>query len=299
MAGELRRLLSGSGEATRPIQDRRQEILKYIANHPGSTPYEIAKNVLGDGIKWSSSVFRHIRKMETIGGVKFLLVTKDQESINHVSLTEDGRIMAENEGLLLPSDRIETFIHEFNKQLDQPLTVEETKTIRELLSSKVLEALSEIAQSSKPLDLIPSPELSLLDAIWFYDAETNLHFDDIKQGIISKRLYEVFPQFRNYPKKIVEREAKKLLKKIDLDAIFQEHLAIIPIAKKHGVEAEMNKLAGFLRIIATEDRGKIAAENLRRGYELYAFRYGTSIQVAIAQKLMLLQQGGPRESRGR
>ena len=287
MTSELRKLLNIKGEEVRSIYDRRRKILKYIANHPGSTPYEIAKNVLGagkDGVTWSSSVFRHMRRIERIGGVQFLLINRDEHGNYHVSLTEEGRILCENEGLLIPSDRTEAFIHTFNKQLDQPLTVKETVKLKALLSPKIIDSLSEIASGFKTLEFIPLPELSPLDGLWFYDAEKNeIKPDKIKSAVLLN-IYRVHPQLQKFPKNIVRREAKEMMRKVDLDTLLVERLKAIPIARKYDIETDLDKLVDFIGKIATNDRGKIAAENRRKAYEIYGFRYGTEIQIAIAQR---------------
>lgn len=288
MAEEFRKLVN----QTRRGGGDRRKILEYIASHPGATPYEISKFVYG-GKDYTGAVIRHLRKLERVWNIWVLKIERDGRGAFHIYLTDEGRKLSQNEGLNLSSGKVEEFIYEFNKLLDIPLTLEETEKLQKLLSDRIIDVLIEIASSVK-VPLISLPEPRPLDALWFYDAEKNhIRRDEIKSGL-SKFIYDVCPQLQNFPPNLVRKKTREVIEDINLDALLAEHLMAVPIAKKHGIEASLDKLVDFLGRIATIVRGRLVGEDRKKAHEIYAYRYGTAVQLAIAQRYRASLQIGKK-----
>lgn len=271
----------------------RRKMLEYIAAHPGTSLYKIAKNVFGDGLTYTAQVQSNVKRLAFVDGVQLLRMERDERGTHHVYLTEEGRRLCLAEGLQLASGKPWLFITELNRQLDGMLTPSEIAKLESLLTEPVVRTLEEIAEKSKflsvfrpifpntPLESLSTP----LSALWAYGAEKELA-QKMDEGI--KEIYssfsllcELYPLLKNH-REWARKEYKRILKRIDLKNLIQQSMYCIPIARKHGTEKQLDELLEFVTPLL--ERGKEAKLNRGKVEEIYAHRLGLQLQTEIARR---------------
>ncbi|MEM2674786.1 MAG: hypothetical protein QXW77_04035, partial [Candidatus Hadarchaeales archaeon] len=247
MEREFRKMV-GKTEPSLP-QQRRREILRYLAHHHESTPYQIAKDLFGNGVAYTATAIRHLRRLAKIGAVTM----KKVEGTYRVSLTEEGRTLCISEGIITPEDqKVGIFLHDLNKALDPPLSPDESKELRGVLSTRLLEALEEIAREYHSIAKDPDlPPPSPLEAVWIYETEKTVLLPKVEKWkeSLSSYIEEIsFPLLNLPPPQAPElREGvMKVMERVGVGNVLKEALLAIQIAKKRQVEAELDRLLPIL-----------------------------------------------------
>lgn len=185
--------------------------------------------------------------------------------------------------LPLPSGREGELLRELDGQLGEPLTGDEVDELDELLSEEVIEALEEISKISV------GSEVSLLDGLWFYDAEREeLDLDEIEDSVADpERMREVAETvwLSMLPPGKAKEGMEKALEGVDVSAVARDNLPAECKANKYGVESELDELAGRIRKIADERGGGVVHENRKKAYDLYVNRLWSLIWPEFVKKM--------------
>ena len=136
---------------------RRRHLLRYLTNHPNKTAYEIAKATYRNAMASFKITKIHLKKFVNLG----VLESKTVDGITRYSFTDQGRMMCKARGIDLPAGRAEKIIAGLNRYVREPLTNEDIKTLRAVLTDDVVDCMGEIAKNFarvKSVDFWPKIE---------------------------------------------------------------------------------------------------------------------------------------------
>jgi predicted transcriptional regulator len=166
----MMKMLKQMIDETKKGGKHRRQILQYLKNYPGATPYQITKAIYRSIQAGYKITKKHLDDFE-----KFDIVRVEKEDKkSHYYFTDQGEMLCKAAGLILPSNRAEEIIAGLYRYVREPLANVEIKRLRGLLTDDVLDTMEEVYKNfkwQKSADFLPevktSKELKKWFAIWF------------------------------------------------------------------------------------------------------------------------------------
>lgn len=161
--------------------ERRKAFLRYLATHPGATPYQIAKEFYPGGAGLSHKAVRlQLKRISDFkDGITPVLLerTKNDRGASHYSLTREARGLCGEVGISLPSGLGEELVNKLNGLVKEPLPLDEKVRLRELVPPEVINTLFEISdkchEEFRKLSGLPVNDDTrrAFLGVWIYEAE--------------------------------------------------------------------------------------------------------------------------------
>jgi hypothetical protein len=134
---QLQELLDPSSRGSAKLT----QILKYLCTHNNSTQYSLAQELYGSGIKFNRNAKNHIKRLQKVKGI---IKTNKRNGKILISLTEGGKLLCQELGLVSSSLKAQIILSELNAGLKQPLSKSQINQGLDLLTDRSLEGVADI-----------------------------------------------------------------------------------------------------------------------------------------------------------
>ena len=244
---------------------RRRELLKFVAENPGATPYQIAKKLYGNPLAYHKTIVNMLRMFER--RVPGLFEEKTEGRARYISLSEKGKDFCKRVGIVPLSAEAESVVKFISSRMpeDKPLTFEESGRLYRALSPEVCETALEVYRLTHRSQKAEVGH-QILAGIWSYEIEAALKRE--REAKFKPYLEAIVKQFKPAIDRglISRRDVERTSEKILLEA--EKKYEALRVVESAGLAEKFDGLLSLLNSVVLRSPSLEALkEEVMRGHE--------------------------------